>query len=383
MDTLNPAIAISPLSEKERFTQIDILRGVALLGVLLVNLLMSFRISLFAHIIGSDAPLGPAGSIVSTFVSEFVEFKAITLFSFLFGVGIAIQAQRLCGRMSLRIFLARRFSVLFLFGLVHVIFVWNGDILMLYAICGWLTISMLGLPVRALVAIGAVLAIGSAYVNFPIHFPGGAESGIQAAAAARVYSQGSFAEILAFRFQETRQLILPLLILTLLRTWGIVLLGIAAQRSGFMCAPRQRFGIGLILGAVAGVAATYFQLEVVALLAIAFAYGSGILFWFRRAPFLAAGGQMALTNYLAQSVVFGFVFYGYGLKQFGHLALLPCALGGIGFYLVQLGFSRWWLRRFYFGPCEWLWRSLTYGRSQPMLRPRPQPTFARDQVVCS
>jgi uncharacterized protein len=98
------------IGSTRRFTRIDILRGIALFGVLLVNLLTSFRISLFAHIVGSDAPIGLAGRMISTFVSEFIKFKAITVFSFLFGVGIAIQAERLFGRTNIHLFLARRFA---------------------------------------------------------------------------------------------------------------------------------------------------------------------------------------------------------------------------------------------------------------------------------
>jgi uncharacterized protein len=75
---------------------------------------------------------------------------------------------------------------------------------------------------------------------------------------------------------------------------------------------------------------------------------------------------MALTHYLMQSFVFAVIFYGYGFGLFGKLAPAPVALFGIAFYLGQLALSVWWLERYRFGPFEWLWRSLTYGRSQPM-----------------
>jgi uncharacterized protein len=78
---------------------------------------------------------------------------------------------------------------------------------------------------------------------------------------------------------------------------------------------------------------------------------------------------MALSNYLAQSVVLGFVFYGYGLGLFGKLGSAPVALLVAVLYAGQLVLSRAWLRRYRFGPVEWLWRSLTYGRWQPMRRP--------------
>ena len=122
------------------------------------------------------------------------------------------------------------------------------------------------------------------------------------------------------------------------------------------------------------------HIDAAALLALA--YVSGLLLWLnpRRAskfPGLAALGQMALTNYLIQSLVLGFVFYGYGLGLFGRIG--PAASAGIGvaIYAAQIQVSRYWLRRFRFGPVEWLWRSLAYGRRQAM---RQNPTDSSTQI---
>ena len=77
---------------------------------------------------------------------------------------------------------------------------------------------------------------------------------------------------------------------------------------------------------------------------------------------------MALTNYMLQSIVFGFVFYSYGLGWFASVGVGAALVGGLVFYLTQLAWSRWWLRRFYFGPLEWLWRSISYLQWQPLMR---------------
>ena len=77
---------------------------------------------------------------------------------------------------------------------------------------------------------------------------------------------------------------------------------------------------------------------------------------------------MALTNYLLQSVVLGFIFYGYGFGMFGRVGVGAALLGGAVFYSVQLVCSRWWLNRFYYGPVEWLWRSISYLQWQPFQR---------------
>ncbi|UWU82880.1 DUF418 domain-containing protein [Bradyrhizobium yuanmingense] len=77
-------------------------------------------------------------------------------------------------------------------------------------------------------------------------------------------------------------------------------------------------------------------------------------------------GRMALTNYLAQSVICGWIFYGYGLGQFDRLGVAATLAIGIFVYVAQVVFSAWWLGRYQFGPVEWLWRSCMYGVPQPM-----------------
>ncbi len=359
---------MQPTHQAERYAPLDILRGLALSGVLLVNLLTLFRVSLFAHITGLDSPGGPAGSIVSTLVTVLIEFKAYTLFAFLFGAGIAVQAERAAARGSAARFLLRRFLVLLGVGLIHLLLIWNGDILTLYAVCGLLLIPALGLRVPLLVLGGAALIAVSYFVPLPVPLPSTQAMQLQAGAATRVYAQGGFAEILVFRWHETVRFMLPLLLLTLPKTLGVMLLGVAGWRSELLTARRSWWLPIFVAAAALGIAGTALHIEVLNHIPLAFAYGAAVLLWLPRAPLLAAGGQMALTNYLAQSVVFGLIFYGYGLGQFGGMGVVPAALGGVGFYVAQLLFSRAWLRRFRFGPVEWLWRSLTYGRRQPMLR---------------
>jgi uncharacterized protein len=115
-------------------------------------------------------------------------------------------------------------------------------------------------------------------------------------------------------------------------------------------------------------------LETAGYLALSFFYASVIILLAQRQPWktrlapLAAVGRMALSNYLFQSLVCTTIFYGYGLGLFGKVG--PAAGVGLTFaiYAMQIPLSLWWLRRFRFGPMEWVWRSLTYGRLQPMRR---------------
>jgi uncharacterized protein len=222
-----------------------------------------------------------------------------------------------------------------------------------------------------------------------------------AATAVRIYGQGSFGAILEFRWRETQDLIVPLLLSVAQRTFGLMLLGVAVWRAGVIREP-QRYrsllwciclGAGIV-GIVTSTAHVLWKtvrtavhvLPAFAVLGsdvpLAFAYASGLLLWRRSARATAftapitAAGRMALTNYLMQSLVFALLFYGYGFGLFGRLDPTTAALIGVGFYAVQLWFSKWWLNRYRFGPFEWLWRSLTYGRRQPMRLLHCGPTLA-------
>jgi len=356
-----------PVAPAERCVPIDVIRGAALGGVLLVNLLGAFRVPLSAYILGSNEPLGWGGALLLAVSKGWIEFRAFTLFSFLFGVGVAIQA----GRVSKRLpgwFLVRRFGALLAIGIIHILFIWNGDILTLYAICGVSVIPLLGLPEYALLFLGLALIAWPHIAPFPVAFPATSTLKALTAGALHAYRDGTWQELFAFRWRETRLLILPLLTLSLPRTLGLMLWGIAAWRKGWMVNRPQLWKWTAILGVTTGIAGQRLGVDEAANVGLALAYGSGLLLWNPRARWIAAGGRMALTNYLLQSVIFGFVFYSYGLGWFGRVGAVATLLGGVAVYCIQLAVSQWWLKRFFFGPCEWLWRSASYLRWQPFAR---------------
>jgi uncharacterized protein len=375
-----------PVDVSERYTILDLLRGIALFGVLLVNLLYFFRLSLFDHILHFHSHAGWANHAVDLLVTEFVEFKAFDLFSLTFGIGIAVQAER-AGRRSVGVeaFLMRRFLILFGFGACHMLLVSNVDILCLYAACGLLAIPLLRFPARVLAIAGvAAIYLPSVFSGWP---PLPTESVLPAhvADATRIYSHGSFSAILEFRWRETQALIVPILAGVVQKTFGLMLLGVAVWRAGVIREPgryRRLLWSVCAAGAVIGLVNTtaelrseFFKIPVLGShLPLAFAYAAGLLAWRRskRADELtspvAAAGRMALTNYLMQSVVFALLFYGYGFQLFGRLDPKTAAALGTAFYALQIWFSARWLMRYRFGPFEWMWRSLTYGRRQPMRR---------------
>jgi uncharacterized protein len=392
VNTVDESANWKPVDVSERYNILDLLRGIALFGVLLFNLLYFFRLSLFDHILNFHSHAGWANHAVDLLVTEFVEFKAFDLFSLTFGIGIAVQAER-AGRRGVGVeaFLMRRFLILFGFGVCHMLLVSNVDILCLYAACGLLVIPLLRLPATVL-AVGGLAAIylPSVFSGWPSLPP---ESVLPAhvADATRIYSHGSFGAILEFRWRETQALIVPLLAGVAQKTFGLMLLGVAVWRSGVVREPRRYRTLlwavcaaGAVVGLVnttTDVLSQSFKISVGvpavvdvlgSHLPLAFAYAAGLLAWKRskRADELtspvAAAGRIALTNYLVQSLVFALLFYGYGFQLFGRLDPKTVAASGTAFYVLQIWFSVRWLRRYRFGPFEWLWRSLTYGRRQPM-----------------
>jgi len=359
-----------PVTGAERYRSIDILRGLALFGVLMVNL-TDFRMPLLESIMGRDPFTGVANEIVKLVIRIVLEFKAITIFSFLFGVGMAIQAER--RNENAAAFLQRRLGWLLVFGVIHLLLIWNGDILMLYAVCGLLTLPFLRLPNSALWQLGAAAILWPEILPWVGHLPSREVSAVLAAKAHVAYGSGGYFAALQFRWEETQLLIVQLLLAILPRTLGLMLLGVATWRNGIFQDPkryRRWLTIAFLVSAPAGAVVVWFWFySVFSPLLLALAYVTGFLLWVAsrhapRLPRVAALGQMALTNYLMQSVVLGLVFYGYGFGLYGKLGAAATACIGVALYASQLLASFWWLQRYQFGPAEWLWRSLTYGRRQ-------------------
>src|ERR1700761_2394597 len=174
MNVANGPTQCQPSSGSERYPTIDIIRGLALFGVLIVNILSDFRIPLLEYIFAPYADRTPINRLVEVSVAGFLEFKALTIFSFLFGVGIEIQVDRRVRRGAHpRRFLIRRLGCLLLMGTVHLLFIWNGDILTLYAVCGLLLLPPLELPWPALLAIAVTLIMLPEFVSFGLSLPSG------------------------------------------------------------------------------------------------------------------------------------------------------------------------------------------------------------------
>jgi uncharacterized protein len=368
----------------QRILAIDVVRGVALFGVLVVNVITEFRVSLFQQFLSGDE------GAVERIVDFALESKAIVLFSLLFGVGLAIQHERLRATGRATYFLVRRLIALLAFGLLHLLFIWNGDILTEYAFAGFVVLPFLRLPAEGLgkAALFFVLLFFLAFVWQPVALPDAATLSRHIANATDVYAHGSYAEIWRFSLEELR-LMLPLHVNVFPRTVALMLLGAAIWKSGVLL--NRSTTLFAVLATLAGLGLTAMDRPLIvsatmAPIVLALGYGAlvyAIASWgsaaFVLTP-LAALGRMAFTNYVLQSVVFSFVFFGYGAGQFGKMGAGQALVLGVAVYVAQVILSTIWLRHFRHGPLEWLWRFLMYGsrRLVPDAKRAPVPAIHED-----
>ena len=362
-----------PMPSAERIDGIDVLRGIALFGVMAINVVMEFRVSIFEQFLGPKTFAPPIDLVIDAILNQAVELKAFALFSLLFGAGLAIQFDRLATSECRAALLLRRLAVLLVFGVIHLCLIWNGDILTEYALAGFIVLPFLFGP-RWLLALAALvfLALYLLLQAFPPEglFPSRAMIWRDVMDANRIYATGGFLDILAFRLRELT-LLAPLHVFIFPRTIGLFLVGTLAWRSGILQDTRALLVIAV--AAIALGAGFLGSTEPLGIIALALGYGAAILgiASFERGKTLlgwaAPLGRMAFTNYVAQSVIFGWTFYGYGLGLFGRLAVTQALIIGIAVYIAQVLFSAWWLRHYRYGPLEWLWRSLMYGVRQPMV----------------
>jgi uncharacterized protein len=312
---------------------------------------------------------------------------------------------------------ARRLGVLLLIGLVHANLIWAGDILVPYALGGFILLLLFrNTPVPQLRVLGIVfyfiplcLLWSGAGMYALAQFDPAAAAGLQADASASeaefktaylqaeaVYRDGSYVEVVQQRVRDSLMQYgwTPMFLPSVL---GMFVLGAWFVRSGVMRAPERhrRLWLGLLgLGGPIGVLlvvpaqqyleqaslvvptlglATATSAMMAGSLLLCLAYAAGVILavlgpapWLRN--WLAPVGRSALSNYLLQSIVFSTLFYGYGFGLWGQISRLEQLLLVLAVFVLQIALSRWWLERFRYGPVEWLWRSATYGRREPMRR---------------
>jgi uncharacterized protein len=439
--TDNPAqLAAAPVSENQRIRLIDALRGVALLGILLMNI-PGFAMPEYSSESYKSDPTN-VNFWVSAVISVVFEGKMRALFGMIFGAGVLlfVSHKEPTGKSSRGLFY-RRMLWLVLFGLIHAhLILWAGDILYLYGVCGMLvylcrkvkpTWLVMCVPLVAVVdftvgtlfyqhirekRIAYVEAVAVSTENKPLtQAQNNAIANWHEIEKSLIPNRTKAAENtlkMKSDYQTVASHIRPLVwkfetILLPLEIWDsltLMLLGLALYRWGFLSGQwsnrdyRQVIAVGYGLGIPLASYSFYhdylhhpnleailrrMELEPIEwvgliypfqriLLVMAHVAVLILLYKSRRATAmfqrLAAVGQMALTNYIMQSVFCTLFFFGYGLNYFGEMELYQIYFVAFAIWIVQLIISPIWLRYFQFGPLEWLWRSLTYWQRQPFVR---------------
>src|SRR6266566_9889470 len=188
-------IRSGPVSPSDRINSIDALRGIALFGVLAINVVTIFRVSIFERFLFHQPTGSPIDSAVQTILMLAVDLKALALFSLLFGAGLAIQFERLANSGRRTALLVRRLAVLLAFGLIHLCLIWNGDILTEYALAGLVVLPFLFGP-RWLLAFAALMFLGL-YLALQVLMPAGVFPSVfsmqdDVAEATRIYATGGY-----------------------------------------------------------------------------------------------------------------------------------------------------------------------------------------------
>ncbi|MFO8000124.1 MAG: DUF418 domain-containing protein [Marinilabilia sp.] len=408
---------LSPTNAQDRVVILDVLRGFALLGILMVNMQWM------------NAPVAVSFSSISlweSFPDKLAEFlirtlfesKFYVLFSLLFGYGfwLFLHKPSASPGQAVKIYVWR-LVLLFFFGAAHVLLLWPGDILVWYALLGLLLVLFRNVSGKGLLKWVVVLllipavatAISWLLIELAMMHPESAkeveaalkeqESSAVALAskALEIYQQGSFAEIFRIRLKEYG-LLLPAVIFFYPNVLAMFLLGQYAARKGFLTNLeanleffRKWLKAGFLIGVPLNICYAVIAMnvpvnEMSGLMVLSYllsgfggplltlAYVSAIVLMFYKGLLLklflklAPVGRMALTNYLLQSIIAVVLFHSYGFGLYGQVSLWQGVVLTVVIFALQIPLSILWLKHFYFGPFEWLWRSLTYMKRQPMKR---------------
>ncbi len=411
--------SLTPVKDSDRSPILDVLSGIAILGIFINNIYGFSGYGSLTEEYKKQLSTYPIDTLISFLQIMFVEGKFYSLFSLLFGIGFSIIIIRneQKGINAFKVFY-RRIGILFLIGAAHLYFLWEGDILLLYAMLGFVLplfkkFSDKGLLIWAAVLILSPFAIDVIKILLQVN-PGDflqpiaegidKKTGVPLDDGWRTYlfKEGSGwqewrnyrSSSFIYRYQSLlNNNRIP-------KVLGMFLIGFYVGRkmmyanlSNYATLLKKLMLWGFVIGLPASFAMAWFEGDgknvyqsvwglldtffyAIGVVPLSLAYVSAVcLYWVKtkginKLSVFAPVGRMALTNYLLQSLFGVFIFYGAGLglgQKMGPVYFIPIA---IGFYLLQVFFSNIWLKYFQFGPLEWIWRSLTYGKKQPMKKLR-------------
>jgi len=402
---LNISHIAVPVKAKERIEVIDIVRGFALLGIFIVNMFIFSGSSLAV-----DMWAGPLDTLTASFVKLFFAGKFYVMFVFLFGLGFAMffeRAKEKAKRPTLLFY--RRLFILIIIGLVHAFFIWSGDVLISYALFGSLLPLFSNRKHKTIiiwaVSIFVVFMLCIAYDDLSRMMAGtytdmqqlvdNRENIIEK--SLRIYGQGTFTEIIALRISETLLKYKGIFYLFFI-TFPLLLLGLYVGKiavfqkiEGNIALIKKTWKWGLVIGLVMSImkpisknlmiSDPYFFYDLIRNgteflgntgLSLFFLTSIVLLCrnskWLMKLKPLAYMGRMPLSNYLFQSIVCTTIFYNYGLGLYGKVGPALGLVLTTVILTIQISISKYCLKRYQFGPLEWIWKSLTYPAMNHLLQ---------------
>ena len=389
-----------PIDLKNRIHSLDLLRGFAVLGILIMNITSFSQISMAYMNPTIGAGLEGYNQYFHGFNFIFADTRFMSIFSMLFGAGVVLFTQRIeaKGKRVAALHYKRMFWLL-LFGLIHAYFIWVGDILVTYAICGSLVFFFRKKSIRTLFIMAVILFLIPISLKFMTYYgmPADALESTFAffhPSAEQIASQtqamrGSYLEQMPLRVEDAIQIqTLVFMIEIFWRTSAMMLLGMILYRKGILSADKSTayykklmwvgFVPGLILSGI-GLSQVYASewnaayvmniganYKFVSGLFMALGYIGLVIWCYKKGIFkkfqnrLRATGRMAFTNYIGMSVICTLLFNSHGLGLFGTLDRLQQFLIVISVWVLILIISPLVLKNYRLGPLEWLWRKLTY-----------------------
>ena len=394
---------IKPVDQSSRIATLDVLRGFALAGVLIANMATHSGFFFLSSEDQHSLDIWKTDGIVTWLEHFLVDGKFYSLFSLLFGIGFALQMKSSVafgGSIVPRF--SRRIMILFFFGLLHAVFFYVGDILTVYALTGMVLLLFRNANHKTLLRAAIVLLILPVIQYLFFWIPALSTPPVSSGRnpifdqLINGYRNGSVIDVIQNNIGGLIFGRYPDLFFTgrFFRVLAMFLVGLYATRIidlNNLAQHRDFLKKVLIWGAIVGIPCNivlagmmetnaYYGIEPTGILQpLAYAYGVPALSLCYAAMvallclnkttvfrIFAPVGQMALTNYLAQSVICCLIFMNYGFGYYAKFGSTILLLIGINIFVLQILFSHWWLKNYQFGPMEWLWRSMTYRQWQPM-----------------
>lgn len=395
---------------KARISSIDALRGFALMGIILLHCMEHFDLT-YTPVL--DSPFWQTvDNVVDDAIHILFQGKSYAIFSLLFGLSFFIQMDSQADKgYDFRLRFVWRLFILFVFGYINGL-VYMGEFFVIYAMLGVFLVPLFKVPTRWLLGLVGLLFLQVPQViEFASLLAGNApnvpsELHIRMTGlfekSAETFINGSLWDMFRFNAVEgqTAKMLWFLDVYRYLQLFGLFIVGMLIGRYGIHKSADKmvRYSKKVLPFALAWFAFFYAIVLLLPLLGVkdyALEVGRGLftiyanlgmmmmyvcgftLLYYKTVSgrkvldLMAPVGRMSVTNYMAQSFIGVILFYGFGLNMAVSCSFLQCALAGVGICALQVVYSNWWIKRFYYGPMEWVWRMLTWMKPVPLSR-RPR-----------